>query len=146
MMIAVHKAINNSEGLHQFINRNHNHAELVDSHVIHRKGATHAEHDMFGVIPGNMKDGSFIVRGKGNAESMNSSSHGAGRVLSRSRAKRELSLNDFHAQMEGIVTNHSDSTLDEAPNANKNIFDVMKQQEDLVETIAHVKPILNIKG
>ena len=71
------------------INRNHNHAEERDGLWIHRKGATHAEEGMMGVIPGNMRDGSFIVRGKGNPESLYSSSHGAGRVLGRKKSKEE---------------------------------------------------------
>jgi len=129
-----------------FINRNNNHAELVDGHVIHRKGATHAEEGMLGVIPGNMKDGSFIVSGKGHQDSMSSSSHGAGRVLSRRQAKDSLDLDEFHAEMEGIVTNHTDGTLDESPKAYKNIFEVMRLQAELVTVIDRVIPILNVKG
>lgn len=129
-----------------FINRNHNHAELKDGYVIHRKGATHAEEGMFGVIPGNMRDGSFIVRGKGNPDSLYSSSHGAGRVLSRIKAKKTLDLTEFHKSMDGIITNHNDDTLDEAPGAYKNIFEVMNLQSDLVEVVDRVRPLLNIKG
>lgn len=137
-----------SEEVSRFINRNHNHAVLNESDgtVVHRKGATHAEEGMMGVIPGNMKDGSFIVKGKGNADSMCSSSHGAGRVLSRRKAKDQLSLEEFHKEMEGVVTNHTDATLDEAPKAYKDIYEVMSLQEDLVEVIDQVTPILNIKG
>lgn len=130
----------------RFINRNHNHAELKDGFVIHRKGATHAEKGMLGVIPGDMKNGSFIVEGKGNEDSMSSSSHGAGRVLSRNRAKDELNLEEFNKDMEGIVTNHNDSTLDESPKAYKNIFEVMDLQSDLVNVIDRIVPVLNIKG
>lgn len=130
----------------RFINRNHNHAELVDNHVIHRKGATHAEKDMLGVIPGNMKDGSFIVRGKGNPNSICSSSHGAGRVLSRRKAKELLDVDKFNLDMSNIITNHTKEMLDEAPQAYKNIFEVMDLQQDLVEIIDHIRPILNIKG
>ena len=71
----------------RFTNKNHNHAELSDGNWIHRKGATQAAEGMVGVIPGNMVDGSFIVKGHGNPDSMGSSSHGAGRVLSRRQAK-----------------------------------------------------------
>lgn len=131
----------------RFINRNHNHAEIDEQgHVIHRKGATHAEDGMLGVIPGNMRDGSFIVQGKGNPESMSSSSHGAGRVLSRRKAKDTLSVEDFHCAMEGICTNHTDETIDESPDAYKSIFEVMELQKDLVEVIDYIKPVLNIKG
>lgn len=129
------------------INRNHNHAESKDGRFwTHRKGATHAEEGMLGVIPGNMRDGSFIVRGKGNPESLCSSSHGAGRVLGRRRAKETLNKADFEATMKGIVANVSKNTLDESPFAYKDIFEVMRLQEDLVEVITHVKPLINIKG
>jgi len=129
-----------------FINRNHNHAEVNGNEVIHRKGATHAEKGMMGVIPGNMKDGSFIVEGKGNADSMNSSSHGAGRVLSRSQAKKTLDVDVFNETMKGVVTNHTDGTIDESPLAYKNIFEVMDLQDDLLNVKDRVIPILNVKG
>ena len=129
------------------INRNHNHAETKDGRFwIHRKGATHAEKDMMGVIPGNMRDGSFIVKGKGNEDSLWSSSHGAGRVLGRKKAKQTLNVEDFSLTMEGIVASVSKNTLDESPFAYKDIYEVMRLQEDLVEVITHVKPIINVKG
>ena len=132
----------------QLINRNHNHAELKDGRWIHRKGATHAEAGMLGVIPGNMRDGSFIVRGKGNPESLFSSSHGAGRVLGRKQAAETLKLDDFESTMReaGIVARVDASTLDESPFAYKDIFSVMAQQEDLVAVLHHVRPIINVKG
>jgi len=130
----------------ELINRNHNHAEEKDGLWIHRKGATHAEEGMMGVIPGNMRDGSFIVRGKGNPDSLYSSSHGAGRVLGRKAAKRELDVAEFSATMEGIKASVGENTLDESPMAYKNIFDVMNLQDDLVEVVAHIKPMINVKG
>lgn len=130
------------------INRNHNHAEEKNGLWIHRKGATHAEEGMMGVIPGNMRDGSFIVQGKGNPDSLYSSSHGAGRVLGRRQAKETLAFDEFEATMKnaGVVARVQTSTLDEAPMAYKNIFEVMDFQKDLVDVVRHVKPILNIKG
>lgn len=128
------------------INRNHNHAELKDGLWIHRKGATHAEAGMMGVIPGNMRDGSFIVRGKGNPDALWSSSHGAGRVLGRKVAKQTLDLNDFRATMKGVTALVTPDTLDESPFAYKDIFEVMRLQADLVDVVAHVRPILNVKG
>lgn len=128
------------------INRNHNHAEKRGGRWIHRKGATHAEDGMMGVIPGNMRDGSFIVRGRGNAEALWSSSHGAGRVLGRKEAKRTLEMADFAETMDGIKARVDADTLDESPFAYKDIFEVMRQQEGLVEVVAHVRPILNVKG
>lgn len=131
-----------------FINRNHNHAEdrLGDGKWIHRKGATHAEAGMDGVIPGNMRDGCFIVKGKGNPDSLYSSSHGAGRVLSRTKAKKTLDLDKFKADMNGITAKVEHSTLDESSYAYKNIFEVMDLQKDLVEVVTLVKPIINIKA
>lgn len=130
----------------ELINRNHNHATERGGLWIHRKGATHAEDGMMGVIPGNMRDGSFIIKGKGNPESLYSSSHGAGRVMSRKQAKLTLSTDKFVAEMKGVTAKIDEETLDESPMAYKNIFDVMDAQKDLVEIVAHIKPIINIKG
>jgi tRNA-splicing ligase RtcB len=101
---------------------------------------------MMGVIPGNMRDGSFIVRGKGNRLSLWSSSHGAGRVLGRKEAQRTLTLQGFAEKMQGVTAKVSAETIDESPDAYKNIFDVMRQQSDMVEIVHHVIPIINIKG
>lgn len=126
---------------------NHNNAISDDGvHWIHRKGVTEMKKDMMGVIPGNMRDGSFIVRGLGNEDSLCSSSHGAGRVLGRRKAKETLDIDEFKLEMDGIIANVDRGTLDESPMAYKDIFDVMRLQEGLVETITHVKPILNVKG
>lgn len=145
-----------------FVNRNHNHAEFKalttkspedgsyrnEEVWIHRKGATHADAQMYGVIPGNMRDGSFIVRGKGNLASLCSSSHGAGRVLGRKEAKRTLNVDEFIDTMKDItcgVDNNPAGLLDEAPAAYKNIFTVMEEQQDLVEVVTHISPLINVK-
>ncbi len=128
------------------INRHHNHVEEKDGLWIHRKGATHAEAGMLGVVPGNMRDGSFIVRGLGNPDALWSSSHGAGRTLGRREAKRQLSMQQFQTSMEGITARISKATLDEAPLAYKDIFEVMRQQASMVEVLHHIRPVLNIKG
>jgi tRNA-splicing ligase RtcB len=128
------------------INRNHNHAELKDGLWIHRKGATQAEAGMLGVIPGNMRDGSFIVEGKGNPDALWSSSHGAGRVMGRKEAQRSLDMGDFAFQMLGITAKVDAETLDESPFAYKDIFEVMRLQSGLVKILHHIKPIINIKG
>lgn len=156
---AIGKVLEHEPGVFvgELINRNHNHAErraMRDSSDvatgeyvwIHRKGATHAEKGMLGVIPGNMRDGSFIVRGKGNPESLYSSSHGAGRVLGRREAKESLSMTDFKESMLGIQARVEGATLDESPMAYKDIFKVMDDQWDLVEVLNHITPIINIKG
>lgn len=128
------------------INRNHNHADFSHGYWIHRKGATHAEEGMEGVIPGNMRDGSFVVRGKGNPDALWSSSHGAGRVLGRNQAKRILSMGDFREEMAGVTAKVSKHTLDEAPMAYKDIFQVMRMQADLIEVVHHIRPLINIKA
>lgn len=143
---AIETVASGAANFNELINRNHNHAEDRNGLWIHRKGATHAENGMMGVIPGNMRDGSFIVRGKGNPDSLYSSSHGAGRVLGRKAAQRTLKLEDFTATMSHVVARVTTDTLDESPFAYKDIFDVMRLQSDLVEIVAHVAPIINIKG
>jgi len=143
------------------INSNHNHADLKDGEWIHRKGATHAEVGMLGVIPGNMEDGSFIVRGKGNPDSLCSSSHGAGRLMGRREAKEgkrdeitgavireRLSMSAFRNRMKrsDIVAKVEKGTLDESKLAYKDPFKVMEAQSDLVHVMHHVKPLINIKA
>jgi tRNA-splicing ligase RtcB len=131
----------------RFINRNHNHAEYDETRGewIHRKGATHADDGMMGVIPGNMRDGSFVVRGRGNPESLSSSSHGAGRVMSRVKAKKSVSIEAFEESMRGITGTVDEHTLDESPFAYKDIFEVMRLQKDLVEVVEHIQPLINVK-
>ena len=128
------------------INRNHNHAEFNHGMWIHRKGATQADKKMQGVIPGNMRDGSFIIEGLGNPESLWSSSHGAGRVLGRRKAKQILSMDDFRNCMGGIKAKVTSGTLDESPFAYKDIFKVLENQKDMIKIHHHIKPIINIKA
>ena len=129
-----------------WVNKNHNHAIYEKGFFIHRKGATPAKKNERGIIPGNMRDGSFLVVGKGNAKFLNSSSHGAGRSLSRKDAKEKYTLRQFAESMKGIRGNISRRTLDELPMAYKNISEVMDAQKDSVKIIKHIKPIINWKG
>jgi len=129
-----------------FINKNHNHAVETPEGILHRKGATDATLDSPGIIPGNMRDGTYIVRGLGNPESLWSSSHGAGRVLGRKAAKRELDMAEFTETMQGIKAKVHKSTLDESPMAYKDFRNVMYLQQDLVEIQCHIKPLINVKG
>ncbi len=131
----------------RFINKNHNHAEYDEDRGewIHRKGATHAKKGMRGVIPGNMRDGSFVVIGKGCEDSLSSSSHGAGRVMSRKKAKANISLEKFENSMQGIKGTVDENTLDESPFAYKDIYEVMRLQDDLVEVEEHIKVLINVK-
>lgn len=132
--------------VNSIFSNHHNMAEFTEEGIIHRKGATPAKIGDIGTIPGNMKDGYFIVKGLGNLGSLNSASHGAGRVLSRGEAKSKIDFDHFVYQMSGVVTNISKSSVDEAPGAYKCIFEVMESQKDCVEILEHVVPILNIKG
>lgn len=129
-----------------WVNKNHNHAIYEKGVYIHRKGATPAKKGERGIIPGNMKDGSFLVVGLGNAKFLNSSSHGAGRALSRKQAKEKISMEDFKKSMEGIKGTISIKTLDEAPAAYKDINKVMQAQDKSVKIVKHILPIINWKG
>ena len=113
---------------------------------IHRKGATPANSGQYGVIPGNMRDGVFIVRGKGNRDSLYSASHGAGRVMSRNEAINAIAMEEFKKQMEGITAKVDQNTKDESPAAYKNIFTVLDLQKDLIEVKKHIRPLINCKG
>lgn len=133
----------------ELINRHHNHAELKDGLWVHRKGATHAESGMKGVIPANMLDGAFITLGRGNQDSLCSSSHGCGRALSRSQAKKTLDVQSFIDDMKAcqITSDASESTIDEAPEAYKDYVDVMLHQEGvLLDVITQVFPMISVKG
>jgi len=135
------------------INIAHNYARL-EKHFgenvwVHRKGATLADKNTIGIIPGSQGTHSYIVRGKGNPDSFMSCSHGAGRKMSRSQAKELLNLEDEKKILDdqGIVHNiRSEKDLDEASGAYKSIVDVMKNQEDLVEILVELTPLGVIKG
>lgn len=121
-----------STGKMRYTYKNHNHAELMPNlKVLHRKGATSAKEGEYGIVPGNMRDGSYIVVGLSNDHSLNSCSHGAGRSKSRSQAKKDINMETFTEQMEGIIANVSEKHLDEAPDAYKSISSVMAQQQGL---------------
>ncbi len=127
-------------------NKNHNHALFENGFWIHRKGATPAKKGERGVIPGSMKDGSFLVEGLGNDDFLQSSSHGAGRIMGRAQAKRELDVHTFKEDMKGIVGTISQETLDESPRAYKNIYEVMDLQKESVRVLNHLRPLINWKG
>jgi tRNA-splicing ligase RtcB len=147
---AIQSVIGNKDHMltHTMINKTHNHIEFVGDGLgyVHRKGATQAYEGTLGVIPGNMRDGSFIVKGLGNRDSLYSSSHGAGRNLGRKKAKELIKLEDFVSQMDGIVAKVTEGTKDESPSAYKDIFQVMEDQKYLVKVLHHIKPIINVKG
>ena len=111
-----------------------------------RKGAISAQLDELGIIPGSMGAKSYIVRGKGNPESFCSCSHGAGRRMSRSKAKRLFSVDDLAVQTQGIECRKDSGVLDELPAAYKDIDQVMAYQADLVEVVHTLRQVLCIKG
>lgn len=111
-----------------------------------RKGAIRARKDDLGIIPGSMGQRSYIVRGKGSAESYCSCSHGAGRKMSRAEARRRFQLADLVAQTEGVECRKDDAVLDEIPGAYKDIDAVMENQRDLVDVVHVLKQVLCVKG
>ncbi len=113
---------------------------------ITRKGAVRAREDDLGIIPGSMGTGSFIVRGKGNRDAFCSCSHGAGRKMSRIKAKKTISLEEHIKATEGIECRKDLDVIDESPAAYKDIGAVMKAQEDLVEIVHRLRQVLNVKG
>ncbi|TVQ11935.1 MAG: RtcB family protein [Bacteroidetes bacterium] len=135
------------------INIAHNYA-AVESHygkdlVVHRKGATLATDGTFGIIPGSQGTESFIVKGKGNPESFNSCSHGAGRVMGRKQAQRSLNLKEEIKKLneKGIIhAIRTQKDLDEATSAYKNIDVVMNNQKDLVDIVHRLTPLAVVKG
>lgn len=145
--MALNEIISEKIKLILWTNKNHNHAIEEEKNIyIHRKGATPAKKGERGVIPANMRDGCFLVEGLGNKDFLESSSHGAGRKMSRTEAKKMITLEDFKKTMKNITGTINHTTIDEAPDAYKNIFDVMKAQEKSVKEIAYIKPIINWKG
>ncbi|MFG3423520.1 RtcB family protein [Micromonospora sp. NPDC049460] len=114
--------------------------------LVTRKGAIRAGRGDLGIIPGSMGTGSYIVRGKGNPDAYCSASHGAGRRMSRAQAKRTFSTADLAAQTAGVECRKDAGVVDEIPGAYKDITQVMAQQEDLVEVVAHLKQVVCVKG
>lgn len=123
----------------------HNYIDL-DNRIL-RKGAVRADEDELLIIPMNMRDGSLICRGKGNADWLYSAPHGAGRLMSRKKAKEILTMQEFSESMNGIYTTSvCESTLDEAPMAYKPMQEIIECIEPTVEIVDIIKPIYNFKA
>ncbi|MET9192150.1 RtcB family protein [Streptomyces olivaceus] len=114
--------------------------------LVTRKGAIRAGSGDYGIIPGSMGTGSYIVKGLGNADSFNSASHGAGRRMSRNAAKRRFSTRDLEEQTRGVECRKDSGVVDEIPGAYKPIDQVIDQQRDLVEVVAKLKQVVCVKG
>jgi tRNA-splicing ligase RtcB len=128
---------------HNYVAREHHFGEDV---LVTRKGAVRARQGDLGIIPGSMGAKSFIVRGKGNRDSFSSCSHGAGRSMSRTEAKRRFSLADHAEATAGVECRKDEHVLDETPGAYKPIDAVMKAQEDLVEVVHTLRQVVCVKG
>lgn len=111
-----------------------------------RKGAVRAGAGELGIIPGSMGARSYIVRGRGNPESFESCSHGAGRRLSRTQARNSLTLTDLERETAGVECRKDRGVIDEAPSAYKSIDAVMRAQRDLVEIVHEMRQVVCIKG
>ncbi|MYS21274.1 tRNA-splicing ligase RtcB [Streptomyces sp. DvalAA-14] len=114
--------------------------------LVTRKGAISAGSGELGIIPGSMGTESYIVRGLGNTASFNSASHGAGRKMSRSAAKRKFGVRDLEEQTRGVECRKDSGVVDEIPGAYKAIGKVIEQQKDLVEVVAKLKQVVCVKG
>ena len=114
--------------------------------LVTRKGAIRAGAGDLGIIPGSMGTKSYIVRGLGNPEAFESASHGAGRRMSRGKAKQKFTLADLAAQTAGVECRKDSGVIDEIPGAYKSIDQVMENQRDLVEVVAELKQVLCVKG
>jgi tRNA-splicing ligase RtcB len=128
---------------HNYVSREHHYGANV---IVTRKGAVRAREGELGIIPGSMGAKSFIVRGKGNPESFTSCSHGAGRAMSRNKAKKVFSLADHAAATAGVECRKDEDVIDETPGAYKAIDDVMAAQADLVEIVHTLKQVVCVKG
>ncbi|MFO6448209.1 RtcB family protein [Erythrobacter sp. NE805] len=128
---------------HNYVTREHHFGENV---LVTRKGAVRAAKGTLGIIPGSMGAKSFIVRGLGNPESFDSCSHGAGRVMSRTAAKKLVTLDEHLADTAGVECRKDEGVIDETPKAYKPIEAVMAAQADLVEIVHTLKQVVCVKG
>lgn len=128
---------------HNYVSREHHFGASV---LVTRKGAVKAGLGDLGIIPGSMGARSFIVRGKGNAASFHSCSHGAGRTMSRAAARRRFTVADHEAATAGIECRKDEDVIDETPAAYKSIDAVMQAQRELVDVVHTLKQVVCVKG
>lgn len=157
MKLAQQYAKSNREEIARVIMENMDFVELDRFDTVHnyidtenmilRKGAVSAQKGERLIIPINMRDGAILAVGKGNEEWNYSAPHGAGRVLSRTKAMKTLRMSDFHETMKGIwTTSVNEETLDEAPMAYKPIHEILEKIEETVEIVGIIKPVYNFKA
>jgi tRNA-splicing ligase RtcB (3'-phosphate/5'-hydroxy nucleic acid ligase) len=128
---------------HNYVSRERHYGADI---FVTRKGAVSAREGQLGIIPGSMGARSFIVRGKGNPESFHSCSHGAGRLMSRTEAKRRFTVADHVRATEGVECRKDAQVIDETPAAYKPIEAVMEAQKDLVEVVHTLRQVVCVKG
>jgi tRNA-splicing ligase RtcB len=128
---------------HNYVSREVHFGEPV---LVTRKGAVRAGEGDLGIIPGSMGARSFIVRGKGNPDSFMSCSHGAGRTMSRTEAKRRFTVSDHVAATAGVECRKDEGVIDETPAAYKSIEAVMDAQKDLVDVVHRLRQVVCVKG
>lgn len=132
------------------INVHHNYVaeEVIDGQrmIVTRKGAIRAGEGELALIPGSMGTGSYVVRGLGSADSFYSASHGAGRKMSRNKAKKTFTTDDLAEQTAGIECRKDQGIVDEIPGAYKDLHGVIEAQADLVTPVAHLRTVLCVKG
>lgn len=142
----IHRLVSNLLGARAIADvENHHNFAWKENHfgkdvIVHRKGATPAGEGVLGVIPGSMAEPAFVVRGRGNAESLNSASHGAGRAMSRKKAKDKYNFRAVQKDLEKKGVRVLSAGADEVPGVYKNIESVMAEQSDLVDIVARFDP------
>ncbi len=156
MMAAVISAVRKVPGLPPFeaqsiaVNCHHNYVARETHYgrevFVTRKGAVRAGKGELGIVPGSMGARSYIVRGKGNAESFESCSHGAGRAMSRTAARRRFTIEDHRRATSGVECRKDEGVIDETPMAYKDIDAVMAAQSDLVEVVHTLRQVVCVKG
>src|SRR5215218_4141529 len=114
--------------------------------LVTRKGAIRAGTGEYGIIPGSMATGTYIVKGLGNTAAFNSASHGAGRRMSRNAAKKRFTTRDLVEQTRGVECRKDAGVVDEIPGAYKPIEQVISRQSDLVEVVAKLRQVVCVKG
>ncbi len=152
LMRSFNRMFNNQEEFDPEVTVNcHHNYVAVEEHFgdkvyVTRKGAINAEDGRYGIIPGSMGAKSFIIKGLGNPQSFNSCSHGAGRKMSRTKAKAKYTIDDLKNQTMGVECRKDKAVIDEIPGAYKDIEEVMRAQSDLVEVVAELKQVICVKG
>ena len=142
----IHRSLAKNLGAEVLLDiENHHNFAWKETHfgketIVHRKGATPAGKGVLGIIPGSMAPPAYVVRGKGNASSLNSSAHGAGRIMSRTAAKKKFHWPTEKKKLEEAGITLLSAGLDEVPGVYKDIHKVMAAQTDLVETLAQFDP------